>query len=304
MSTDLIDPGKLALKAALAAPLALVVVDLLSLPDRLSAAFVAVACISPTVYSGVRRGLDQLGASVLGGVITWAIARAVPHPTVAVGLATFVTLYGAFALGMGRGYVIAAFTVAYVELIPGPDRGLVLEYRLLSVLIGMASAMVVNVLVSLVSYRPVFARRLAICRSAVATHFERLAAALEGDRAVPLSTLYDEPFILLRTLLAELNDGVRESSLRSARGKASLKNAQQAAEWLVRTAHHGKDVAIALERAYAPDAASGALARRLAEAVRGAAPMGPLDETARAPLQLAVESWNQAHAREAAFKAG
>ena len=51
-------------------------------------------------------------------------------------------------------------------------------------LIGVASATVVNLLVSASAYRPIFRRRIRIARETVLGGFDRLAAAVASDAAV------------------------------------------------------------------------------------------------------------------------
>jgi hypothetical protein len=298
-------PFYIALKSSLAALLALTGVELLGIPDRLSATFVAVVCISPTVYSGLRRGLDQLGASAPGGVVTWAAAQLLPRPA-ALTVALFVVVYVAFRVGLARGVLVASFTVLYVLLIPGPNPTLVLEYRLASVAVGVVSALAMNLAVSALSYRSVFRRRLVIARTSVADQWEQLAVALEQTQAqrdvLKVRALFEPTFPLLRHLYEELSDAVQESRLRGGKPRQRLENALEATHQLLAVAHYGKDLALRLERETAEFPNAAAWAKSLGASMRsGAALAGEVrgEEGLRGPLQSASEAWAHARAAEA-----
>ena len=143
MNPALAHPSFIALKACLAALLALALVNSLHVPDTLSATFVACACLTPTVYSGFRRGLEQIGASAVGGVLTWLLELWFP-PTVALGLGLLLSIWLCFRIGLGEGFLIASFTVLYVTLLSGSTPGLTLVSRMESVGLGALSAFAVT----------------------------------------------------------------------------------------------------------------------------------------------------------------
>lgn len=306
MNPALAHPFYIGLKASLAALLALAAVELLAIPDRLSATFVAVACISPTAYTGLRRGLDQIGASAIGGLVTLGLSRLLPGPA-ALGLALFAAIYVSFRVGMARGFLVAAFTVLYVQLIPGLTPGLVLEYRLASVAIGVASAIAMNVAISLVSYRSVFSRRLGIARAALASQWTGLADLMARERRPESAraALFEEVFPLLRALMDELSDAEREIRWRGGRPRASIEAARRAAEELLVLAHHGKDLALALDRTGAAFPACSARAAALGAAIRADAPVpfdaSPVEAELRQALESAIAAWERARSAAASF---
>ncbi|MHB8874048.1 MAG: aromatic acid exporter family protein [Myxococcaceae bacterium] len=306
MNAGLAHPLYIAAKASLAALLALALVGLAGLPDKLSATFVAVVCISPTVYSGVRRGLDQLGASAIGGAVTWALSLVLPVPAV-MGLALFLSIYLCFVVGLARGFLVAAFTVLYVLILPEASPGAALEHRLASVAIGVGSALLLNLLVSALSWRRVFRRRLSIARKSVAAEWEALAGALEGGAGKEKPRpLFDGSFVLLRTLFEELSDASRESRLLRGGPRASLSEALAAAHQLLAVAHHGKDLVLLLEREKGPFPGAAARARALSVAMgESTAPQGepPLEPEVRGALQSAALAWEKARAAEQRFAA-
>lgn len=228
--------------------MALLLVQALGLPDRLSATFVAVVCISPTLYSGLRRGLEQLLASAVGGGLAFALSFFLPL-WAALPIALYCVIFFSFRFGLARGYLVAAFAVLYVLLIPGAGAAEVLEARLASVALGLLSATLLNLLVSFASWRAVFHRRLSIAREQVAQSWQRLSEELSSGTAAQFSP-FDEIFVLLRALRDELADASREAGARGRRGL--LAQAATGVQALLEAAHYGRDLELLLERVKQP----------------------------------------------------
>ncbi len=298
MNPALAHPLYIALKAALAAMAALVLVELFGIHDRLSATFVAVVCISPTVYTGLRRGLEQIAASALGGAVTWSLTALLPRPAaLLVGL--FTTIWLCFRVGFARAYLVAAFTVLYGLFIPGESVTRTLEHRLASVAIGVFCAIGINLAISFATYRSLFARRMKIARTQVATAFRALAGLLARPPTTPeedaaLAGLFENVFPLLRALAEELTDAARESRLRGGATRALIEGTLRAAHELLSVAHHGKDAALLQRRERAPFPLAAACAGQLAEAIASHAPclaLPPCEPAALPALQRAAEAY-------------
>jgi hypothetical protein len=119
--SPLTDAPFLATKAAVACAAAVGIVHWLHVPDALSAGFVAVACTSPTAYAGIRRGLEQVGGSAVGGLLATAALLALPSPALAplaCGLAVGLAVLACRWLRMPTGHVVAGLTVVYVVTLP------------------------------------------------------------------------------------------------------------------------------------------------------------------------------------------
>jgi hypothetical protein len=297
----LAQPGYIAFKAAAAALLALAAVELAQLPDALSATFVAVVCISPVTFSGLRRGLEQLGGSALGGGTTFLLALWLPKEA-ALFAALWLTVWLCFAVGLSRAYAVAGFTVLYVLLLPGDSPSLTLEYRMASVALGVLAATSLNLAVSLVRFRPMLRRRLGVVRRLVADEWLRLSRALaagpEGAGAGERAGLFEEAFGVLRTLGEELADAHRESALMARRTREEVAALAAGAEQLVWVAHHGKDLLAEVERAGGAYPKAAAAAAQLAHAIdqqTAAALPEEVEPPLGRALQLAARAWAQAH---------
>lgn len=169
MSALVANPVFLAIKAAGAAALAVSACVALGITDLLSAAFVGVLAVSPTVATGLKRAVVQVLGSAAAGLLA-AACLWIPVPLAAqVLLAVLVCVGGAFVTGMGTAYQAAAFGALYVLLVPTDTTTHLLTLRMASVLVGCVSALVVNVAVTGLSYERVFVKRAT-----------RLQAAVEG----------------------------------------------------------------------------------------------------------------------------
>lgn len=224
------------LKVALATALAFVFVHVAQIDDPISATFVAAVCTSPTVVTGLKRAVEQMVGSFLGGAIAFAVLMACLEAPKSLGL--LAGLNGAWVLGvavglavlasgllrLGQAHIVAAFSALYMVLmvemgLNSPEQNLSL--RLAAVAFGGLAAMIVNSMLSSLSYRGVFKRRLHIARQLVA------GALLEVEANKDPSVL-DEPLLLLSQLRKELGDAARERRLGFARQDPLISTYQQA----------------------------------------------------------------------------
>ena len=158
----LANPFFLAVKAALACVLALALCSLVGNPDTVSAGFVAVLCVSPTVLMGLRRAGGQLLGSALGGVLGVAMS-ALELPTwLGVPIAVAASVRLVYALGFEAAYPVAAFSALLIQSGSIGSPAEALEHRVVAVVIAAASGFLVNLVVSGLAYEEIFGRRLAI----------------------------------------------------------------------------------------------------------------------------------------------
>ncbi len=196
-------PGFLAVKAGLAALLALALNHLLDNPDAVSASFVAVLCVSPTLLMGLKRAGQQLIGSLLGGVCGCLAMLAGLAPEIGIPVAVGLSVLASLQLGFELAWPATAFSALFLQAVP---RGSPLEtfgVRLVSIGIAACSGLLVNALVSAGSYARLFARRLRV----VEAHAEAAlqAAAERGDHAPCEAAL-----ALLNRAAAEWTSALRE----------------------------------------------------------------------------------------------
>ena len=172
----------LAGKAAAACLLALLIDRWTGNPDHVTSTFVAVLCVSPVVLMGLRRALEQVMGSAIGGVMGTAAALLGLGPIAGIPLAVGTSVLLSFVLGLGRGYPIAAFSAMFVQAVPRGEPLDTLQVRALAVATGAVVAFVVNVLVSSLAYGNIFRRRMRFAEATVSALL--VSAAERGPEVV------------------------------------------------------------------------------------------------------------------------
>lgn len=208
MTTSLRDLLFLAGKALLACLVTLLLDDLVGNPDHVSSTFVAVLSVSAVALAGLRQGLSQLVGSALGGVWgTLATVAGLPV-LVAVPLAVGLAVLTAHAARAAQGYPIAAFTALYLVLVPQGTPLQTFGIRLMAVASGALGGLLVNLVVSALFYRQIYARRLDDAEARVRALLP--AAARRGPDAA------ESGFAHLASLQGELDHALTELKWRRA----------------------------------------------------------------------------------------
>ncbi|MFO0624132.1 MAG: aromatic acid exporter family protein [Polyangiales bacterium] len=268
--SQLTDPRFLTAKAAAATALAAALAHAAGVSDLLSASFVALVCITPTAYAGLRRALEQLGGAALGGGATALLLAALPwqgapaRQCLAAGVSVGMSTWACARLRWEAGHITAGFTVLYLVLLPFPSFTEGLRSRGLAVLLGALAATAVNAGVSWVFAGRILARRERLARAAVAEALRRTAAMCrDGARHDDLAAVYAPAFAVAAELQADLAALAREVVLspRSAvRAEARARLATAAR--LEEIAHLGKHLAmLRADRDACPPGLPDALAR-------------------------------------------
>lgn len=209
MPTSRIDLGFLAGKALLACLVTLLLDDLVGNPDHVSSTFVAVLSVSAVALAGLRQGAVQLLGSALGGVWGTLATLAGLPALAAVPLAVGLAVVTAFVARAGSAYPIAAFTALYLVLVPQGTALQTLGIRLLAVASGAVGGLIVNVLVSSLSYRRIYARRVIAAERTVRA---LLPAAVRGGPSG-----VEGGFALLAGVQGGLDQALTELAWRRAR---------------------------------------------------------------------------------------
>lgn len=290
----LTDPVALAAKAAAASGMAVAAAHALGVPDALSCGFVAVVCVTPTVYAGLRSGAEQLGGAALAGAVAaplltlWPSGRGDAVNPVMAALTVGLSTWTCHRLRWGAGYVVATFTALYLVLMPFASLGEALRVRFEAVLVGVVAATAVNLAVSAAAARSIGERRVRLTRAAVAECLARTAAGCDDPAARGAAADGWSPaFEALGELRADLAAQSREVLLP---GRAAVREAAArsltALDALADVAHLGRHIALLLEGSVRVEAGLG---RALSHA------SGAL--TAQAQVALARVALDEAAAR-------
>jgi uncharacterized membrane protein YgaE (UPF0421/DUF939 family) len=250
--SQLTDPRFLTVKAAVATALAAALAHAAGVADLLSAGFVALVCITPTAYAGLRRALEQMGGAALGGGAT-ALLLAVmpwhhdpPRQCLAAGLSVGISTWACARLRWERGHVTAGFTALYLVLLPFPSFAQGLRERGLAVLLGALAAAAVNAAVSWAFAGRILARRVRLARAAVAEALRRASAMCrDGVSPEDLAAGFAPAFAVAAELHGDLAAMAREVVL-SPRGavRAEARARLATAERLEEIAHLAKHLAM------------------------------------------------------------
>jgi hypothetical protein len=211
----------LAAKAGAACAIALMLDHLTGNPDHVTSTFVAVLSVSPVVLMGLRRSLDQVMGSFVGGIWGGGAMAIGLGPDIGIPLAVGLSVLSAFGLGFGHGYTAAAFTALFVQAVPFGGPLETLGVRFLAVGTATVSAFAVNVLLSAAAYRSIFRRRVRFAEATVSSLLVR--AVEEGP------TVVQAGFPMVVALEAELA---------SALGELRLRRSRETAAWLAGLAEH------------------------------------------------------------------
>ncbi len=212
-------------KSAAAVFISLYIAKLLKLPDLLSPAFVAVLCIQPTVYTGIRRGLQEFFVSLLGAIFSLIFVLPYGINLITVPLTVAFTIYVAIKLHLDDSISIAIFTVLYITLFPGESVIKTTEIRFFSIVIGILSASFVNYLVSFVRYKYLFYTRLLRASEIIYIRFNQLVDSIYDKDVETLNSLLpeiDQIYKQLSNLKKELNDIRKEINIRKRPGGMSV----------------------------------------------------------------------------------
>lgn len=172
----------LAGKAAGASLVALIVDHLSGNPDHVTSTFVAILCVSPVVLIGMRRALDQVVGSMLGGIAGTLMMVFELNILIGIPIAVGLAVLACCALRFKNGYPVAAFSALFVQAVPRGDPVMTLGVRLLAVATGALAAFIVNLLVSSAAYRNIFRRRISFAERTVSSLL--LEAATSGPLVV------------------------------------------------------------------------------------------------------------------------
>lgn len=292
MTTRLTDPYYLTAKVTVASAVSVWLCQILQINDALSAGFVALICVVPSVYAGLRAGLEQFAGSVLGGCISTCLLIGFglypldEKSAAIVLLAMGLSLAVCFRLGWGRGYVVTGFTVLYVITLPFRTASEALGTRFLSVMVGVLCATLVNVLVSALTFRKIYLRRMELVRQTFSECLREFAKECRS-RVVRRAQCMESVFPVTAVLYDELLDARREFGLfPKGRTMEEVESYIRQTKALEQAAHFAKTYALLqMERTGEHPEVAGALEKAAAVVAR---PDGCLAEAA-AILRKAID---------------
>ena len=217
--------------------------------DVISAAFVALLCCRPAVWSALREARDQIFATLFGVAITLVVMLAAGPGAIAIGVGSGAT----WALGVALRWpyptvIVALFSVVYMGVLAETHWTETATVRAASLLLGVAAALVVNVVTAPLLGRANFLIRLGDARAQV---HELLASLALAARAGDLAALdlarqgFAGLYVSLGGIQADLADLRRDARLARELvrrpGGDGRDRAARAAYDLEQVVHHAQD---------------------------------------------------------------
>ncbi len=155
--------------------------------DMISLLFGAMLTLEPVNISGLKKGFEQIYASVIGGVIAAAIVMIGGINLITVPLAISATLYITLRINWRSMSVIAVFTAIYMTMLVQynsagePSMPLTLQLRILSLGTGILIAVTANFIFSLFSYRAMLRKRIVYVMESTMVFVNKMAVILQNN---------------------------------------------------------------------------------------------------------------------------
>lgn len=224
MKEALINSQVYILKTTVATILAIITAKVLNIDDTLSASFVAMLCVKPTFYTGLKVGKAQFIASFWGVAITGTLMLALGNSITVNTISLLIVISLCVFRGMLEYIPVAGFTVLYMFLIPHETLEGVLV-RMAAVFVGVAVASFINLCLSFVRYKSFFYYRVKYASNIVFNAFNETIEANKNADITKLNSLYysfENIYSQLTNFSGELSDINKELKLRKEAGGISV----------------------------------------------------------------------------------
>lgn len=165
--------------------------------DMISLLFGAILTLEPVNVSGLKKGFEQIYASLIGGAVAAVIVMIGGINIVTVPLAVSATLYITLRINWKSMSVIAVFTAIYMtQLVQYNSAGepgmlLTLQLRILSLGTGILIAVAANFIFSLFFYRAMLRKRIVYILEATTDFTCSLAEIIENPDLCRMEGLKD-----------------------------------------------------------------------------------------------------------------
>lgn len=145
--------GPRVLKTGLAVTLALYICSYLGLEPAVFAGVAAIFTIQPSIYRSWKNTTDQLQTNILGAMIALVGLYFFGHNPFTIGMVIIIVIMISLKLKMESTISLTLVTVLAIMSAPGQDDWLFALNRFSTILIGMGSALLVNIIVLPPNYK-------------------------------------------------------------------------------------------------------------------------------------------------------
>jgi hypothetical protein len=214
----LLDVQRMASKAAIACALAVLLARLVHNDDPLSAGFVALVCVAPSAYGGLKRGFEQLAASFVGALVATLFVlllpsvRTSPLMPLVIAPAMLVSLVVCLRFLSDSAYFTAGFSSLYVFIMPFATGVDSFQERMVAVACGVMAASCTNALAVMFMGPAIVLRRRSIAREAVAEALRARSQSLVGKLDSAAATdAHHHALAVLAEASFDFGDSAREA---------------------------------------------------------------------------------------------
>jgi len=159
--------------------------------DMISLLFGMMLTLEPVNTIGIKSGLDQIKATILGGIVTAVLVSLFGINAITIPLGVALTMYISLKFNWRFVSPVAIFTAIYMtqyiqlDAMGEPSMWITLRLRVLALGAGIAIAILYNYLFSLAFYKSMLRKRLVYILESLETHLETyLVEEATGDLKV------------------------------------------------------------------------------------------------------------------------
>lgn len=238
----------LILKAGLVTLLSLAASRIPRLDEPITIAFAAILCIPSAFYRGLKAGIKNIYATVIGAFVGTVLIVALDNDYLAIPPGVMIVCLACYVLNWLDYFPLAAFTLLVVSYYPEESIWLSSFDRTVQVGAGIGIAMLVNWAVSRFRYRELYFSRCRELLWIAADCIERMERCFregDADGMERLEARFHRLFRLISSAIDEMADLKKELRLRRESGGlsyAAVVALSRIAEKLAAAAHYSWDI--------------------------------------------------------------
>lgn len=205
------------LKAGLGFYLSILISKLLKFPDMLSPAFATILCIQPTIYTGLKRGIEEIVVSFLSALTALVFILLFGQNEFVFAIVLMAGMAVIYLAKMSASMPIAIFTILYITLFPGGSVFATTVNRFIYIITGVAIAFLINYAFSFFVYRDLIVHQI---ENGFKKIIELFTAFTKGIARGDESTIkiserrYHQEEGYFRHLMLEIEDLKKEQKIR------------------------------------------------------------------------------------------
>ena len=163
--------------------------------DMISLLFGMMLTLEPVNMAGIRSGIRQISASLLGAAVTGAVVGLLGYNAITIALSVTLTLYISLLINWREVSAVAIFTSIYMtqyvqlDTLGNPSELRTLALRLSALVTGLLIAIIINFIFSIISYNKMVYKRIYYVLSSLLEIIEEMSHAIDKHNPLKLSDI-------------------------------------------------------------------------------------------------------------------